>query len=187
MPIYEFYSPATNKIYSFYSRILMQGNEVPQCPDGIQFEMVKIISGFSITGRNDNSESHETTDFSTDESDPFSRMSPDQSAQVMKEMERAMSGMDDENPDPRQMGSLMRRMCEVTGEKMDEVMEEVVRKLEEGTNPEELEEKMGEFAGDLDADHIDHENPQDQSKIKKMFRKSLVRDPELYEMKDFLK
>ena len=35
----------------------------------------------------------------------------------------------------------MRRMCDMTGEKMDGVMEEVVRKLEEGSNREELEAK----------------------------------------------
>ena len=44
---------------------------------------------------------------------------------------------------PRQMGSLMRKMSELTGESMDEPMEEVVRKLEEGMNPDELEERMG--------------------------------------------
>ena len=63
----------------------------------------------------------------------------------MKELEGAMNGMDDENPDPRQMGQLMRKMCEITGERMDEPMEEVVRKLEEGMDPDALEERMGNF------------------------------------------
>ena len=31
--------------------------------------------------------------------------------------------MDEDNPDPKQMGSLMRRMCELSGENMDEPME----------------------------------------------------------------
>jgi hypothetical protein len=38
---------------------------------------------------------------------------------------------------------MMRRMSELTGEKLDEQMEEVVRKLEEGTDPDALEEQMG--------------------------------------------
>ena len=50
---------------------------------------------------------------------------------MMKELETSISGMDEDNPDPKQMGSLMRRMCEMS-EHMDEPMEEVVRKLEEG-------------------------------------------------------
>ena len=48
----------------------------------------------------------------------------------------------DEN-DPRAMGRMMRRMAEMTGEKIDGEMEEVVRKLEEGADPEALEEQMG--------------------------------------------
>ena len=59
-----------------------------------------------------------------------------------------MNGMDEENPDPKQMGQLMRKMCEMTGERMDEPMEEVVRKLEEGMDPDALEERMGDFLGD---------------------------------------
>ena len=72
-------------------------------------------------------------------------MDPNQAEGVMKELEGAMNGMDDENPDPRQMGQLMRKMCEITGERMDEPMEEVVRKLEEGMDPDALEERMGNF------------------------------------------
>ena len=43
-------------------------------------------------------------------------MNDAQSAKIMKES-GAIGGMDDENPDPKQMGALMRKMCEVTGEK----------------------------------------------------------------------
>ena len=56
-------------------------------------------------------------------------------------MEAAMAAMEgefanvDEN-DPRAMGRMMRRMAELTGEKIDGEMEEVVRKLEEGADPE---------------------------------------------------
>ena len=42
---------------------------------------------------------------------------------MMKELEGAIGGMDDDNPDPKQMGALMRKMCAMTGEKMDESME----------------------------------------------------------------
>jgi hypothetical protein len=52
----------------------------------------------------------------------------------------------DEN-DPRAMGRMMRRMAELSGEKIDGEMEEVVRKLEEGADPELLEEQFGEADG----------------------------------------
>ena len=51
---------------------------------------------------------------------------------------------DEENPDPRQMATL-REKCANTVGRMDEPMEEVIRKLEEGMNPEELEDRMGDL------------------------------------------
>jgi hypothetical protein len=53
----------------------------------------------------------------------------------------------DEN-DPRAMGRMMRRMSELTGEKLDGEMEEVVRKLEEGADPDALESQMGDAFGE---------------------------------------
>ena len=186
MPICEFYSPKTNKIYSFYSRIVTDCDSVPLCPDGKHFEMRKLISGFSITGNNPNDECDVGEIVEGDQSDPFSQLGEAQTAQVMKEMEKAVSGLDDENPDPRQMGSLMRRMCEMTGEKMDGVMEEVVRKLEEGANPEELEAQMDGVMSDENPGDEAKENLQANSTLKKPIKRVLTRDPELYEMKDFL-
>jgi hypothetical protein len=94
--------------------------------------------------------------------------------------------MDDENPDPRQMGAMMRKMCEMTGEKIDGVMEEVVRKLEEGHSPDELEEKLGSTMedGEEDNDHPDIKQAPEQRNNRN--RILLNRDPELYEMEDFL-
>ncbi len=71
-------------------------------------------------------------------------------------MAAAMSAMEsefanvDEN-DPRGMGRMMRRMAELTGEKLDGQMEEVVRKLEEGADPDKLEEEMGDAFGDKES------------------------------------
>ena len=70
-------------------------------------------------------------------------MESSQAKQVMSELEKSMHGLDDENPDPRQMGSMMRKICEMTGEKVDEPMEEILRKLEEGVSPDQIEENMG--------------------------------------------
>ena len=77
-------------------------------------------------------------------------------------------------------------MCEMTGEKMDGVMEEVVRKLEEGANPDELEEKMDGVMGDEDGNSEVTENASGNPRLKKVRKRFLTRDPELYEMNDFL-
>ena len=111
---------------------------------------------------------------------------------VMKELEGAMGGMDEDNPDPRQMGQLMRKMCEMTGETMDEPMEEVVRKLEEGADPDELEDRMGDFLGDEQPNDKTGGNDEDsmdsvKSRLKKLMKKKMVRDPKLYEFSEYLK
>ena len=186
MPIYEFYSPNNNKIYSFYSRSVKNSNISPVCPDGEKFEMRKMMSAFSLTGRGEGDEEVDAGSINGPDDDPFSKLSDAQSSHVMKEMESAMQGMDEDNPDPRQMGSLMRRMCEMTGEQMDGVMEEVVRKLEEGSNPEELEARMGDVMDDS-VESLDTKESASSGTIKKRnSRLALTRDPKLYEFEDFL-
>ena len=126
----------------------------------------------------------------TDPDDPFEGMDPRQANQMMKELETSISGMDEDNPDPKQMGSLMRRMCEMSGEHMDEPMEEVVRKLEEGMNPQELEENIGDFMGDEtggDSEISGDNSVSVQIKLKRLLAKKNQRDPTLYDIRDFLK
>ena len=106
----------------------------------------------------------------------------------MKELEGAMHGMDDDNPDPRQMGSLMRRMCELTGEKMDESMEEVVRKLEEGADPDALEDQLDGFMPEnpeLSSNGESENSKKIKSKVRKLLKKRVIRDPNLYEFTDY--
>jgi hypothetical protein len=191
MPIYEFVSRDTGKIYSFFAHSTSYAEKIPFCPDGKKFKMEKVISGFSITGGNEKqSEEAEKSD-SIDPNDPFSGMDSNQAEKVMKELEGAIGGMDEDNPDPKQMGHLMRKMSEITGESMDEPMEEVVRKLEEGADPNELEDKMGNFMGleETEGTSEDPHNPSKEfvkSQLKKKIVKKMVRDPELYEFSEFL-
>ena len=114
-------------------------------------------------------------------------MSEKQASQVMQELEKNLGGMDDENPDPRQMGKMMRKMCELTGEKMDGVMEEVVRKLEEGANPEELEEKMGGQMEEMESEDNGADASEDKGKKLRSRNLPVTRDPVLYEMQDFIR
>jgi|TARA_B110000438_G_scaffold300895_1_gene354385 hypothetical protein len=193
MPIYEFYSPDSRKIYSFFARSLSCAEKVPFCPDGKKYRMRKVISGFSITGKRE--EPEELPQVPNDPDDPFSGMDESKAQAAMQELEGAIEGMDEENPDPRQMGQLMRRMCDLTGESMDDPMEEVVRKLEEGMDPDELEDRMGDAFGDDAAengmpgaspDAGDGDESGAKSKLRRLMRRPLVRDPELYEFTDYL-
>jgi hypothetical protein len=66
-----------------------------------------------------------------------------------REMMKLMSAAEsmDEN-DPRQLGSLMRKMSDLSGEKLDGEMEEAVRRLEAGEDPEKIDAAMGELFGE---------------------------------------
>jgi len=151
MPIYEYFCPDNNRIYQFFAKTLAQGQIVPKCPDNPAFRMERMMSAFAITGK---SEGKKQTPGAPDGAAPAMPASagdhePDAGGADDARMESAFSEMEsemegiDEN-DPRAMGRMMRKMSELTGEKLDESMEEVVRKLEEGTDPDKLEDQMGD-------------------------------------------
>lgn len=174
MPIYEFYSPDTNKIYSFFARRLLKPGEVPRCPDGREKRMEKMLSRFAVTGR-----AKEKTDAPGGED-----FDPRQEAQMM-EIAREMESMGDENPDPRQVGKLMRKMTEIAGERMPEQVEEMVRRLEAGEDPEKLEEEFGDTL-DETMDDFSSDSKEGAARRAKGSRPAPQRDPALYELSDYL-
>jgi len=148
MPIYEYYCRDNHRIYLFYAKTLAQGGTVPKCPDNPAYSMKKILSPFAVTGRTRKAAEKESAG-----GDPAVGGDAEGNPAEGARMEAAMSAMEgefanvDEN-DPRAMGRMMRRMSELTGEKLDGEMEEVVRKLEEGADPDALEGQMGDAFGD---------------------------------------
>lgn len=179
MPIYEFYCPSTNKVYSFYAQRTIDGATVPRCPESAEYPMRRVMSGFAVIGK------AKEPGEGADENSEDPRMEA-----AMAELEREMAGMDEENPDPRQMGHLMRRMSELTGEKLPDVMEEMVGRLEAGEDPDKLEEEYGDLPDldDLGEDGADAEGG-DSAERRKAFLKRLrgpVQDPKLYELRDYL-
>jgi hypothetical protein len=142
MPIYEYYCRDNHTVYQFFAKTLAQGRTIPPCPDNPKFKLEKMVSAFAVTGT-----AKEKAEA------PAAAAGGDNPEDAR--MEAAMTAMEsefasvDEN-DPRAMGRMMRRMAEMTGEKIDGEMEEVVRKLEEGADPESLDEMMG---GDDTAEH----------------------------------
>ena len=171
MPIYEFYSPDTNKVYSFLARSLSQGKKVPRCPDKPDAKMERMLSRFAVTGQ-----ASEKSDAPQDAADP--RME-----RVMAEMEREMAGLDESNPDPKSLGRMMRKMTEATGQAMPKEMEQMIRRLESGEDPEKLEEEFGDAFEGIDLPG--EEKPEDTGAPRHKVGRP-VRDPALYEMADFI-
>ena len=182
MPIYEFYSTDSHKIYSFFSRKVRNSKEIPLCPDGEELKMEKLISGFSITGKT--SETVEKKEI--DDSDPLSGLEPGKADLLMKEMEKSIDGIDDANPDPKQMGSLIRKMSEMTGERIDDQMEEVVRKLEEGKDPNDIEQEM-EGLMDESNESFEENSACNETTRKSKHSRIPLRDSILYEFEDYIR
>jgi hypothetical protein len=82
------------------------------------------------------------------------------------------------------MGHLMRKMCEVSGERIDDRMEEVVRKLEEGKDPNEIEQDMEEYLSD---ESVDSNEENAESARKSSNQKKMTRDEKLYQFEEYLR
>ena len=179
MPIYEFYCPDNHRIYSFFARSLASAGKTPRCPDNPKHRMERMISSFSVTGRAKEKP----------EGPPGPDMDDPRMEAAMAQMEREFSGMDTENPDPRQLANMMRKMSSLTGEKVPAQMEEMLRRLEAGEDPESLEDEMGDVMGDEDfgggADSDAAAEGGLKARLRK-FRGRPARDPMLYEMSEFV-
>jgi len=105
----------------------------------------------------------------------------------MAEMERDMAGMDENNPDPRALGRMMRKMTEATGQKMPGEMEQMIRRLESGEDPEKLEEEFGEAFEGMDFPGMEGSEGEEASGggVRSRARPA-ERDPALYEISDYL-
>ena len=134
MPIYEYYCSENHTVYQFYARSIAQGKTTPPCPDNPSWPLKRIVSQFAFTGLAKEPSAEADTPAGGEADDP--RMEA-----AMAEMEKEMASVDEN--DPKAMARMMRRMAELTGEKIDGEMEEVVRKLEEGADPDSLEDRLG--------------------------------------------
>lgn len=173
MPIYEFYSPDSNKIYSFLAKSLAYGDQIPNCPDDPSFKMEKRVSAFAFIG----------TAKDPSDADGLDDIDDAKMEKLMSELERDMAGMDEENPDPKQMAHLMRKLSGMTGDKLPEQMEEMVSRMEACEDPDALEAEYGDV---LDAEDFGGEGSAATklNRIRNRMR-GPVKDANLYDMSEY--
>jgi hypothetical protein len=181
MPIYEYYCPDNHTVYQFYAKTLAQGSTIPRCPADPRYRMQKLVSAFAITKGGKSDEPPPAAGAAAEEAGDDPRIEA-----AMNAMESEFAGLDEN--DPRAMGRMMRRMAELTGEKLDGEMEEVVRKLEEGADPDSLEEQLGggegvegegdPGAGAAEGGEAARTEPRHRFKIRRTVPR---RDPQLYD------
>jgi hypothetical protein len=172
MPIYEYYCPQNHKIYQFLARSFADRHHVPRCPDNPSFSLEKRLSRFAVIGR-----AKEQS-----ENDPLAGIDDARLEGLMSEMEGEMGKIDNDNPDPRQLGHFMRKLTDVMGDKTPPELREVVRRLEAGEDPESLESEFGSLEGGAEGgDPI-------FGQVRKIIHSARhpERDPRLYDLRDWL-
>lgn len=178
MPIYEFYCPQNNTTYSFLAKSLSYADKTPRCPDDGGFAMQKKVSGFAFIGK-----AKEPS-----EDGPLDDIDDAKMERLMAELEKDMAGMDEENPDPKQMAHLMRKMSALTGEKLPGEMEEMMSRLEKGEDPEELEAEFGDVLDGMDDFGGGAAGEMTTAGKMRLLRNHMLgpkRDPNLYDMSEF--
>ncbi len=172
MPIYEFFCPNNRRIYSFLARSLRFSDKVPRCPDHPKWKMEKMLSAFAVTGKAEEPKAGGMGDMDD------SRMDA-----AMNVMEREFGSIaDSDNPDPRAMAKVMRRMGELTGGKMPTQMEEMIARMEKGEDPDKLEEEYGDGMDDMGSG----EEAEPSGKRGLRPRRLVTRDPSMYEMSEWV-
>lgn len=134
MPIHEFYCPDCHRVYNFLAR-RPNVTKRPSCPRCSRPKLERKISRFAISkGLTEPSEGPDGMDL------------PDGLDEA--KMERALAEMAGEaeninEDDPRQMARMMRKLYDGAGLPLGEGMEEAMRRLEAGEDPDTIEAEMG--------------------------------------------
>lgn len=151
MPIYEYRCSACGRVSSFLVRNTA-AHQPPECPRCHAQRMVRAVSRFAAVGGGKTGRKDAAPPGSADGAAGAPDAGPSSGGPEpdLAEMESMLGGLDEN--DPRSMGRMMRRMAEQSGERLDPEMDEVVRRLEAGEDPEKIDEKMGDALGDTGAD-----------------------------------
>jgi len=131
MPIYEFYCERCNTIFNFYSKSITT-NKQPICPQCKTMKLKRLLSSFSVLRERSQGDSEETL--------PFDEQKMEKAAGML-----AQEAQNINEDDPKQAANLMRRLSEMSGLNMGKDMEEALKRMEAGEDPEKIEEEMGDI------------------------------------------
>lgn len=138
MPVYEYYCSPCHTIYNFRSAGF-DAKKKPACPDCGNKKLEKQISMFAISkGRGEG-----------DGDDDFPDLDETAIEKAMMALENEASGLNED--DPRSMAKFMRKLYDSTGLKLGDGIDEAIRRMEAGEDPDKIEEEMGDV---LDADDM---------------------------------
>ncbi len=133
MPIYEFYCAKCHRIYSFFSRGI-NTDGAPDCPRCGEKRLARRASSFAISkGRPEQA---------ADEGEGLPDLDEGKLAQLMERLGPEAESLDEN--DPRQAARMMRGLFDAAGMPVAGGMEEALKRMEAGEDPEKVEQDMGD-------------------------------------------
>lgn len=136
MPIYEFYCVDCNTIFNFFSSRVTTEKR-PMCPKCNKGPLERLVSTFAFLK-------------GAKEQDNVGIPDLDESKlqKTMSILERETKNLNED--DPKQAAQLMRKLFDTTGLNLGSGMEEALRRMEAGEDPDKIEEEMGDILNDED-------------------------------------
>ncbi len=146
MPIYEFACPKCRVIFNFLSKRI-NPDRTPACPKCGNKKMRKQMSRFAMTkGLKEPAAMTGADD--AEGGPPMPDMDDPRIESAMREMERDMASLDENNP--KHMAHMMRKMKDIMPPgSMPKELDIAIKRLEAGEDPEKIEADMGDVLGDL--------------------------------------
>ena len=164
MPIYEFYCEDCNTIFNFFSKSI-NTTKKPKCPKCKIQTLSRQMSAFAFTGKA--KEDSDVDDLPFDE------------AKMEKAMQMLAGEADKINEDdPRQAANLMRKLTDMTGMELGPGMNEALKRMEGGEDPDQIEAEMGNLLEEEEPFLL----PEKKGRATKAKRPAPTRDETLYDL-----
>jgi putative FmdB family regulatory protein len=136
MPIYEFYCPDCHMIFNFFSRTI-NTEKIPPCPKCNRSKLDRQMSSFAVLRR-----------AKADQDDGLPDIDESKLEKAMTALASEAEGINED--DPKQAAQLMRKLTHMTGLELGAGMEEALRRMEAGEDPEQIEAEMGDLLEEED-------------------------------------
>ena len=131
MPIYEFYCEDCNTLFNFFSKTVNTSKK-PKCPKCKDGTLSKQMSAFAETGKAKEDDGMDDLPFDESKMEKAMQMLAGQADKINED-------------DPRQAADLMRKLTDMTGMELGQGMNEALRRMEQGEDPDQIEAEMGDL------------------------------------------
>ena len=164
MPIYEFFCEDCNTIFNFFSKTV-NTTKRPKCPGCKTKTLSRQMSAFAFTGK-----AKEDSDI---DDLPFDEGKMEKAMQMLAGEAENMN-----EDDPRQAANLMRKLTDMTGLELGAGMQEALKRMEAGEDPDAIEAEMGDILEDEEPFAI----PEKRGAAASNRRPAPSRDERLYDL-----